>query len=96
MIICYYSAHLYLVQEHFICETLDVRVNTSLETEGATHVHAPLDMAEIKRYVLDITEGMVAIHSYGVCLAQTINLLCASINAFNFKRLPFVSLYNNL
>ncbi|PIK45553.1 hypothetical protein BSL78_17592 [Apostichopus japonicus] len=63
--ICIDAAHLYLVQEHFICETLDVRVNTSLETEGATHVHASLDMAEIKRYVLDITEGMVAIHSYG-------------------------------
>ncbi|KAJ8041341.1 Ephrin type-B receptor 3 [Holothuria leucospilota] len=53
--ICVDSAHLYLLHEHLICGTLEIRVKEKQDK----------DVSEIIGYISGILEGMELIHSYG-------------------------------
>lgn len=59
------SAHLYLLQEYFVCETLDSRLNMQ-NKDGNTF--NPIDQDLAAKSILGILEGMEAIHSYGVSI----------------------------
>ncbi|XP_071850722.1 uncharacterized protein [Apostichopus japonicus] len=60
--ICIDSAHLYLLQEYFVCETLDSRLN--MQNKDGKTVN-PIDQDLAAKSILGILEGMEAIHSYG-------------------------------
>ncbi|PIK57881.1 putative tyrosine-protein kinase [Apostichopus japonicus] len=62
--ICIDAAHLYLVQEHFVCETLVARLGSSQLAENNDDNYFFTEF-EVKRFIMDILEGMELIHSYG-------------------------------
>lgn len=63
----YLSAHLYLLQEYFVCETLDSRLN--MQNKDGKTVN-PIDQDLAAKSILGILEGMEAIHSYGVSICS--------------------------
>ncbi|KAJ8048313.1 Vascular endothelial growth factor receptor 1 [Holothuria leucospilota] len=55
----------YLVYEHLICETLDVRVNACRGGDDSAPTRQPLSDSEVMRYLFGILEGVQLLQSYG-------------------------------